>query len=115
MTNTTGTDADFDFTLTRTTWDPVVNAWAAVAADRKAYFIGSNEATNMRAPSVVDELVCVAGVDAKHQPWAHSSRGPSAKYARTPSRTPEAPRMAHLVDLPSPLWRYFACRERNCL
>jgi hypothetical protein len=110
MTNITGTDADFDFTLTSTTGDPVVNAWVAVAADRKAYFIGSNEATNMRVPSVLDELVCVAGVDAKHQPWARSSRGPSASYARTSSSTPEAPRMAHRVDVPSlPPGTSFAC------
>ena len=56
----------------------------------------------MRVPSVLDELVCVAGVDAKkYEPWARSSRGPSATYARTSSSTPEAPRMAHRVDLPS--------------
>jgi hypothetical protein len=108
MTNTTETDVDFDFTLTSTTGDPVVNAWVAVAADRKAYFIGSKEATNMRVPSVLDELVCVAGVDSKHQPWARSSRGPSATYARTFSSTPEAPRMAHRVDLPSMAGTSFA-------
>src|SRR5258708_5373942 len=70
---TTSNATILDFTLTSQR-DVVVNAWIVVSSDKQAHFVGSNEACNLRVPSTLDELICVAGVDSARQPWVASSR-----------------------------------------
>ena len=93
-----GSATILDFTLTSQR-DAVVNAWIAISADKQAHFVGSNEASNLRVPSTLDELICVAGVDAARQPWVGSSRGPAATYGQPSQGSQKSPRMAHLVEL----------------
>lgn len=77
-----------------------VNLWLAVCEDPLSSFLASGTSASVRVPATDGQLIGVAGATAAGQPWAKSSRGPTASYAPGPGR-PTPPYLAHLVDHPT--------------
>jgi hypothetical protein len=88
---------DLEFTLDCPA-DVVVNAWITVSKDRLSAFIEGNNEGTVRVPATDPEVLSVAGIESKGQPWSGSSRGPTGVYpGGGPAQSSTAPYIAFLA------------------
>jgi len=81
--------------------DVVVNTWVVVSADRGTAFVSGTSEGSVTIPATEEAALSVAGGEKSGQPWAHSSRGPTAHYDApgTSSGRTTGPYLTHRAQL----------------
>jgi hypothetical protein len=93
-------DLTIDFSMEAQA-DVVINAWVVVSEDPATAFVTGGAQGSLTVPATEPWALSIAGVERNGQPWADSSRGPSARYDSPGSALTQigGPYMAHLVAL----------------